>query len=71
MLKDGRRDDGCRSHWYTNSSPRSLRLRPAKKASAIFTTGKNLACLKFYVLYIYGPSHTDKWNKDVIGHGIF
>ena len=30
---DGRRttDDGRRSHWYTNSSPRSLRLRWAKK----------------------------------------
>ena len=29
---DGRRttDDGRRSHWYTNSSPRSLRLRWAK-----------------------------------------
>ena len=24
---DGRRTDGRRSHWYTNSSPRSLRLR--------------------------------------------
>ena len=28
---DGRTDDGRRSHWYTNSSPRSLRLRWAKK----------------------------------------
>ena len=29
---DGRRtDDGRRSHWYTNSSPRSLRLRWANK----------------------------------------
>ena len=27
---DGRTDDGRRSHWYTNSSPRSLRLRCAK-----------------------------------------
>ena len=24
---DGRTPDGRRSHWYTNSSPRSLRLR--------------------------------------------
>ena len=28
---DGRTDAGRRSHWYTNSSPRSLRLRCAKK----------------------------------------
>ena len=27
MLTEGRRTDGRRSHWYTNSSPRSLRLR--------------------------------------------
>ena len=27
---DGQMDAGRRSHWYTNSSPRSLRLRWAK-----------------------------------------
>ena len=27
---DGWTDDGRQSHWYTNSSPRSLRLRWAK-----------------------------------------
>ena len=36
---DGRTDDGRRSHWYTNSSPMSLRLRWAKNmiSSAIST----------------------------------
>ena len=31
VWKCWRTDDGCRSHWYTNSSPRSLQLRWAKK----------------------------------------
>ena len=37
---DGRTDDGRRSHWYTNSSPRSLRLRWAKKAWKKFPGGR-------------------------------
>ena len=35
MLTDGRTDHGRQSHWYTNSSPRSLRLRWTKKCLSV------------------------------------
>ena len=43
---DGRRttDDGRRSHWYTNSSPRSLRLRWANEPQHKFTPFVCRAC---------------------------
>ena len=45
---DGRRtDDGRRSHWYTNSSPRSLRLRWAKNEGARVVTTLSINFLRW------------------------
>ena len=39
---DGRLTDGHRSHWYTNSSPRSLRLRWAKNVKRLIQKSFNV-----------------------------
>ena len=45
---DGRRMDGRRSHWYTNSSPRSLRLTLAKNSVFIKKNCKNDTSTLYY-----------------------